>query len=216
VNFPSVSAEEFSRLRPFVDLGERLGAFLAQLNDGRAQSLGVRYYGDLSEGRNDMIVNAVLVGLFKPILETGVTPVNARSVAKDRGIEIVESRSSRPRNYTSLISVKLNTGDGEKWVEGAVFERTVPRLVLLDGIGIEAPLEGTMIVIRNNDQPGVIGEIGSILGRHGVNIANFALGREGKNAVGVVIVDEPPSVPDAALRELLKVPGIREARIVRV
>ena len=216
VNFPSVSAEEFSRLRPFVDLGERLGAFLAQLNDGRAQSLGVRYYGDLSEGRNDMIVNAVLVGLFKPILETGVTPVNARSVAKDRGIEIVESRSSRPRNYTSLISVKLHTGDGEKWVEGAVFERTVPRLVLLDGIGIEAPLEGTMIVIRNNDQPGVIGEIGSILGRHGVNIANFALGREGKNAVGVVIVDEPPPVPDAALRELLKVPGIREARIVRV
>ena len=216
VNFPSVSAEEFSRLRPFVDLGERLGAFLAQLNDGRAQSLGVRYYGDLSDGRNDMIVNAVLVGLFKPILETGVTPVNARSVAKDRGIEIVESRSSRPRNYTSLISVKLHTSDGEKWVEGAVFERTVPRLVLLDGIGIEAPLEGTMIVIRNNDQPGVIGEIGTILGKHGVNIANFALGREGRNAVGVVIVDEPPPVPDAALNELLNVTGVREARIVRV
>ncbi len=216
VNFPSVSAEEFSRLRPFVDLGERLGAFLAQLNDGRAQSLGVRYYGDLSEGRNDMIVNAVLVGLFKPILETGVTPVNARSVAKDRGIEIVESRSSRPRNYTSLVSVKLHTSDGEKWVEGAVFERTVPRLVLIDGIGIEAPLAGTMIVIRNNDQPGVIGEIGTILGKHGVNIGNFALGREGKNAVGVVIVDEPPPVPDAALNELLNVKGVREARIVRV
>jgi D-3-phosphoglycerate dehydrogenase len=216
VNFPSVSAEEFSRLRPFVDLGERLGAFIAQLNDSRAHALGVRYYGDLSEGRNDMIVNAVLVGLFKPILETGVTPVNARSVAHDRGIEIVESRSSRPRNYTSLVSVKLHTSDGEKWVEGAVFEKTVPRLVLLDGIGIEAPLEGTMIVIRNNDQPGVIGEIGTILGQHGVNIANFALGREGKNAIGVVIVDEPPPVPAAALNELLKVKGVREARIVRV
>ncbi|MBM3820139.1 MAG: ACT domain-containing protein, partial [Acidimicrobiia bacterium] len=216
VNFPSVSPEEFSRLRPFVDLGERLGMFIAQLNDGRATGLGVRYYGDLSEGRNDMIVNAVLVGLFKPILETGVTPVNARSVAADRGIEIIESRSSRPRDYTSLVSVKLHTSDGGKWVEGAVFEKTVPRLVLIDGIGIEAPLSGTMIVIRNDDQPGVIGEIGTILGRHNVNIANFALGREGKHAVGVVIVDEPPAVPDAALNELRQVKGVREARLVRI
>jgi len=216
VNFPSVSAEEFSRLRPFVDLGERLGAFIAQLNDGRANALGVRYYGDLADGKTEMIANAVLVGLFKPILETGVTPVNARAVAADRGIEIIESRSSRPRNYTSLISVKLHTSDGEKWVEGAVFERTSPRLVLVDGIGIEAPLGGTMIVIRNNDQPGVIGEIGTILGRHGVNIANFALGREGRNAIGVVIVDETSPIADAVLQDLRKVKAIREARIVRV
>jgi D-3-phosphoglycerate dehydrogenase / 2-oxoglutarate reductase len=216
VNFPSVSAEEFSRLRPYVELGEKLGAFLAQLNDSRAHTLGVRYYGELAEGRNDMIVSAVLVGLFKPILSSGVTMVNARSVAAERGLEIVESRSSRPRNYTSLISAKLHTSDGEKWVEGAVFERTSPRLVLVDGIGVEAPLEGTMIVIRNNDQPGVIGEVGTILGKHGVNIANFALGREGKNAVGVVIVDETAPISDAVLADLRKVKAIREARIVRV
>ncbi len=216
VNFPSVSAEEFSRIRPFVELGERLGAFLAQMNDSRAQALGVRYYGDLAEGRNDMIVNAVLVGLFTPILSSGVTLVNARSVAADRGIEVIESRSSRPRNYTSLLSIKLHTSDGERWVEGAVFERTSPRLVLVDGIAVEAPLEGTMIVIRNNDQPGVIGEIGTILGRHGVNIANFALGREGTSAIGVVIIDETSPIPDAVLADLRKVKAIREVRIVRV
>jgi D-3-phosphoglycerate dehydrogenase len=216
VNFPSVSAEEFSRLRPFVDLGERLGAFLAQLNDSRARMLGVRYYGELSEGRNDMIVNAVLAGLFKPILSSGVTMVNAPAVAAERGIEVVESRSSRARNYTSLISVKLHTNDGERWVEGAVFERTLPRLVLVDGIGVETPLAGTMIVIRNNDQPGVIGEIGTILGRHGVNIANFALGREGHNAIGVVRVDETSPIPDVVLEDLRKVKAIREVRLVRV
>jgi len=216
VNFPSVSAEEFSRLRPFVELGERLGAFLAQMNDSRASALGVRYYGDLADGRNDMIVNAVLVGLFKPILSSGVTLVNARSVAADRGIEIVESRSSRPRNYTSLLSIKLHTNDGERWVEGAVFERTSPRLVLVDGIAVEAPLEGTMFVIRNNDQPGVIGEIGTILGRHGLNIANFALGREGASAIGVVIVDETSPIPDAVLADLRTVKAIREVRVVRV
>jgi D-3-phosphoglycerate dehydrogenase len=216
VNFPSVSAEEFIRLRPFLELGQRLGLFLAQMNDSRAHALGVRYYGALAEGRNDMIVDAILVGLFKPILEDGVTPVNARQIASDRGIEIIESRSTRPRHYTNLVSVKLHTSEGDRWVEGAVFERTSPRLVLLDGIGIEAPLDGTMIVIRNNDEPGVIGEIGTILGRHGVNIANFALGREGKNAVGVVIVDEVAPIRTAVLDDLAKVAAIREARVVRV
>ena len=186
------------------------------MNDSRAQALGVRYYGELAEGRNDMIVNAVLVGLFKPILSSGVTLVNARSVAADRGMEIVESRSSRPRNYTNLLSVKLHTSAGERWVEGAVFERTSPRLVLVDGIAVEAPLEGTMIVVRNHDQPGVIGEIGTILGRHGVNIANFALGREGASAIGVVIVDETSPIPASVLDDLRKVKAIREARIVRV
>jgi D-3-phosphoglycerate dehydrogenase len=216
VNFPSVSAEEFGRLRPFVELGERLGSFLAQMNDGRAESLGIRYYGGLSEGRNDMIASSVLVGLFKPILSSGVTLVNARTVASDRGIEVVESRSSRPRNYTNLVSVKLQTSEGERWVEGAVFERTSPRLVLVDGIAVEAPLEGTMIVIRNNDQPGVIGDVGTALGRHGLNIATFALGRERANAIGVVIVDETSPIPGAVLDDLRRIKAIREARVVRV
>jgi D-3-phosphoglycerate dehydrogenase len=216
VNFPSVSPEEFSRLRPFIELGERLGAFLAQMNEARAHGLGVRYYGDLAEGRNDMIVNAVLVGLFKPILEAGVTLVNARNVAHDRGIEIVESRSSRQRNYTSLLSLKLHTSEGERWVEGAVFEKTSPRVVLVDGVAVEAPLEGTMIVISNNDQPGVIGDVGTILGRHGINIANFALGREAHRAIGVVNVDETAPIQDAVLSDIKRVKAIRDARIVRV
>ena len=127
-----------------------------------------------------MIVNAVLVGLFKPILSSGVTLVNARQVAAERGIEVVESRSTRPRNYTSLISVKLQTQPTASAGSRARSSSAAsPRLVLVDGVAVEAPLEGTMIVICNNDQPGVIGDVGTILGRHGVNIANFALGRDG-------------------------------------
>src|SRR6266850_5404037 len=124
VNFPSVSAEEFARLKPFLELGERLGHFVAQMNDGRVKALGIRYYGDLAAGRTEMIANAVLVGMFKPMLEVGVTPVNARNVAHERSIEIIESKSTRGRNYTSLLSVKLHNPEGERWVEGAVFERT--------------------------------------------------------------------------------------------
>jgi D-3-phosphoglycerate dehydrogenase len=216
VNFPSVSAEEFARLQPFLTLGERLGAMLVQMNDGRTDRLGVRYYGDLADRKNDLVANAVLVGLFKPILSSGVSPVNARSVAESRGLEVIESHSNRGRNYTSMLSVKLHTDRGESWVEGAVFDRSAPRLVLVDGVPVEAPLEGTMLVICNNDQPGVIGEVGTILGRHAVNIANFALGRQGTRAVGVVNIDESAPLPERVLDEIRRVPAIRSARVVRV
>jgi D-3-phosphoglycerate dehydrogenase len=216
VNVPTISAEEYHRLQPFVNLAERLGALLAQMNTTRAHALSVRYYGELADGRNDMVVNAVLVGLFKPILSAGITPVNARTVAAERGIEVIESRSTRPRNYTSLISVKLHTSGTELWVEGAVFERTAPRLVLVNGVAIDAPLEGTLIVISNRDLPGVIGDVGTILGRHGVNIANFALGRDGDRAVGVVNVDETSTIPDEVLEEIRRVKAVADARIVRV
>jgi D-3-phosphoglycerate dehydrogenase / 2-oxoglutarate reductase len=216
VNFPSLSPEEFKRLQPFALLGERLGTFIAQMNDDRIREVSLRYYGELAQSRTGVIVNGVLAGLFKPVLSTGVTVVNARSVAAEHGIDIVESRSTRARNYTSLISLKIRTAHGERWVEGAVFEKGSPRLVLVDGIAVEAPLEGTMIVVSNRDEPGVIGEIGTILGRHGVNIANFALGRNGGHAIGVVIVDETVPIPQAVLEELRRARAIQSARLVRV
>jgi D-3-phosphoglycerate dehydrogenase len=154
VNFPSVPAEEFKRLQPFVDLGERLGTFIAQMNEGRPEAVGIRYYGELAASRTDMIVNAVLVGLFRPMLSNGVTLVNAREVAAERHIDVVE--------------------------------------------------------------PGVIGKVGTILGKHDVNIATFALGREGDRAVGVVIVDETQPIQDSVLQELRGVDAVREVRLVRV
>jgi D-3-phosphoglycerate dehydrogenase len=145
--------------------------------------------------------------------------VNARAAARDRGIEIVETRSSRARHYTSLVSLKLHTSEGERWVEGTVFEPASPRLVSVSGIPVEAPLHDTLLIIRNDDQPGVIGEVGTILGRHGVNIASFALGRDGSGAVGIVNVDEDPSHPaalDDAAQAIRKVAAVREAWIVRL
>jgi D-3-phosphoglycerate dehydrogenase len=218
VNFASVGADEFKRLHPFMLLAERLGRALAQLSSGRTESIGIRYYGGLAESSNELIASSVLVGFFRQILSAGVTLVNARRIASERGIDVVETRSARPRNFTNLLSVKLHTSEGERWVEGTVFEQSGPRLVLLDGIPVEAPLEGTLLVIRNQDTPGVIGEVGSVLGRHGVNIANFALGRDGHGAVGVVNVDERGASPvgDPILTSLKAVAAIRDARVVRV
>jgi D-3-phosphoglycerate dehydrogenase len=216
VNSPSVSPDEYARLRPFLALAERLGTFIAQMNDHRTKSVSVRYYGELAQGRTDLLLNAVLVGLFKPILSSTVTLVNARSLAAERGIEVIESRSTRARNYTNLISVKIETSENGRKVEGAVFEHTPPRLVLIDGIQVEAPLEGTMIVTCNHDQPGVIGEVGTVLGKHGINIATFALGRDGDRAIGIVIVDETVPIQEHVLEELRALRAVREVRLVRV
>jgi D-3-phosphoglycerate dehydrogenase len=148
-----------------------------------------------------------------------VSIVNARTVARSRGIDVVESRSARARHLTSLIGVKLNTSDGERWVEGTVFEPNIPRLVSVRGVSVEAPLTGTLLVIANDDQPGVIGEVGTILGRHGVNIASFALGRGESGAIGVVNVDAEKSAPEAleaAVEAIRRVPAVRDAWVIRL
>ena len=222
VNYPSVAPEDFKRLQPYLTLAERLGGLLAQLAGGRTNAIGMRYYGALAESGAEMLVGAALVGLLSHVLSSAVTLINARSVAEQRGLEIIESRSSRARNFTSLISVKLHTSDGELWAEGAVFEPDSPRLVRLDGVEVEVPLEGTLIVIRNNDQPGVIGEVGSILGRHGINIATFALGRGTAGAVGVVRVESTADaatdvkISGAVIDEIQQVPAVIAAGVVRL
>ncbi len=223
VNFPSLPPDDFARLRPHAELGERLGRLVAQLAEGRLHTIGVRYYGGLSEGNTDLIASSVVAGVLNRILSSQVTLVNARAEAARRGIEVVESRSSRSRNFTHLMSVKLLTDQGEVWAEGTVFEHGSPRLVLLDGIEIEVPLEGTLLVIRNQDRPGVIGEVGTILGRHGVNIGSFALGRDAGGAIGVVHVEPPPGATDAfdeaaarALTDVRALPALKQVNLVRV
>jgi D-3-phosphoglycerate dehydrogenase len=216
VNFPSMSAEEFRRLSPWVTLAERLGSLVAQMGEARVSGVGIRYYGELASGRSDLLASAVLVGLFRHMLSGGVTAVNAKAVAAERGIEVIESRSTRVRNFTSLVSVMLHTSAGERWVEGTIFEHGGPRLVLVDGVPVEAPLEGAQIIVKNNDQPGVIGAVGTVLGKHGINIANFALGRSAEGAIGVVSVDEADRVTQAVRNELAAIAAVRSVQVVEL
>ena len=219
VNFPSIHPDELQRLQPWIRLADRLGRLVAQLGTARVEALGVRYYGALVESRGvEVLAASAAAGVLRPILSSGVSIVNARAAAGQRGIDIVESRSSRARHFTSLLSIKLQTDVEDRWVEGTVFEPASLRLVSLQGIPVEAPLGGTMLIIQNDDQPGVIGEVGTILGRHHVNIANFALGRSEKYAVGVVNVDEEPasSPLDESVQEIRRVPAIRQAWVVRL
>ncbi len=205
-------------LQPFLTLAEQMGALGVQLAEGRTKGISVRLYGPLVGKNSGLIVSAAVTGLLRPLLSSSVTIVNARDVASERGIEIVESHSSRARNFANIISVKVHTNLGERWLEGTVFEPNRPRLTLLDGVEVEAPLEGTLLVLRNADRPGVIGQVGSILGRHSVNIASFALGRDNEGAVGVVRLDVTPEDEGLAkaLPEIRASDAVREARVARV
>ena len=219
VNFPSLHPDEMQRLQPWIRLADRLGALASQLGKARIDALGVRYYGALLESRGvDVIAASATAGVLRPILSGGVSIVNARAAARERGIDIIESRSSRARHFTSLLSLKLHTDAGERWVEGTVFEPDSLRLVAVQGIDVEAPLSGTLLIVSNDDQPGVIGDVGTILGRHRVNIANFALGRRGSGAIGIVNVDEEAgsAALNEAVEDIRRVPAIKEAWVVRL
>lgn len=220
VNFPSVHPEELQRLQPWLRLSEHLASIAVQMGAARIQTIALRYYGAVAEsGAAGILAASAAAGVLRPILTEGISIVNAATVARERGIEILETRSTRPRHFTSLVSLKLHTSDGERWVEGTVFEPNSPRLVSVRGVAVEAPLSGTMLIIANDDQPGVIGEVGTILGKLGVNIASFALGRSDAGAIGVVNVDEDTSAPGAlekAVDAIKRVPAVRDVWLVRL
>ena len=220
VNFPSLHPDELQRLQPWIRLADHLAAIVTQMGAARIEAIALRYYGALADNRAvGVLAASAAAGVLRPILAGGVSIVNARAAARERGIEIIESRSTRPRHFTSLVSIKLHTSQGDRWAEGTVFEPNSPRLVSVRGVNVEAPLAGTLLIICNQDQPGVIGEVGSILGSHGVNIANFALGRNETGAVGVVNVDEEATKPgalEAALGAIRRVSAVREAWLVRL
>ncbi len=216
VNFPSISLAEHRKIAPYLELGARLGGFLSQSLRGRMYEASICYYGELADMDTHLICPSILVGMLKPILTERITPVNALETAKERGIRVLESRSSDQRSYNNLISVRLRTDQAEKVVEGTVLHRNRLHLVSLSGIDVDAPLAGDMLILRNTDTPGVIGRVGTILGDSGLNIANFALGRsEGTHeAIGVVNVDS--EIPAQVLDALRALPQVLEAHVVRV
>ena len=218
VNFPSVRGDDAARLRPYMVLADRMGALISQLGSGRTHALGIRYYGPLLAAHGSLVASAATAGTLRPILSSSVTAVNARVVAAQRGIEIVESHSSRSRDFTDLLSLKLQTTDGEHWMEGTVFEPASPRLTSIDGVDIEVALEGTLLVIQNEDRPGVIGEVGTILGRHAINIASFSLGRGPGGAIGVINLETQGDAESLALalKELREVPTLRRVCVVEL
>ncbi|HKN22964.1 MAG TPA: NAD(P)-dependent oxidoreductase, partial [Terracidiphilus sp.] len=233
VNLPSLSHEEYVKLAPFIELASRLGAFLAQAGKSGIppqqtknglvggpglESIALIYGGALAEGKTELVRNAAIAGLLQG--SENVNRINAAAVAAERGIRVHEEKEESHRGgAATVLTVVLHTAQGESRASATVIHGEQPRLLAFDGIDVEAPLEGTLVVCRNLDVPGVIGRIGTILGQQGVNIANFALGRERAGAkpvkaLAVVQVDEP--VSEQVLEALKVIEALLEARLVKL
>jgi D-3-phosphoglycerate dehydrogenase len=223
VNVPSVSHDEYVEMQPYIVLAERLGAFLAQISDGSSQEISLRYSGHIADWKTELVRNAAIKGVLNQALDEKANLVNAAAIASARRIAVHEARKPKRSSggQGSVISMLLRTSAGEHLVKGAVLHQQAPRLLQVDGIDVEAPLERNLLYLRNRDVPGVIGRVGTILGKHKINIADFSLGRQvgngtgdGREAIAVVHVDG--RVPDSVLAELRRVPAIAQARALRL
>jgi D-3-phosphoglycerate dehydrogenase len=228
VNLPSLSHEEYVALAPYIDLAGRLGAFLAQAGGGKHggnsggrssfEAIDLAYGGTLAEAKTELVRNAAIAGLLEG--SENVNLINAATVAGERGIRIHEEKQESHRGgAATVLTIELHTSAGSSRASATVIHGEQPRLLEFDGIDIETPLEGNLLVCRNLDVPGVIGRIGTILAEQGVNIGNFALGRERSGpkpvkALSVVQVDAP--VSDKVLEALTTIEALLEARLVKL
>jgi D-3-phosphoglycerate dehydrogenase len=230
VNVPSVSDAEYAELQPFLALAERLGAFVAQAGEGAPEEVTLHYSGAIAGRKTQLLRNAALAGLLNSMVAEEANLVNAAQMAEARGMRVRESAKTKVSSgaAASVITLEVRASGGQHTVRGTVL-RATPRLLAVDGIDVEAPLERNLVYLRNRDVPGVIGRIGTVLGAARINIANFSLGRAeqaahasagphiaGTGAEAVCVVHVDSAVPDAVLEELRAIPAITIAKAIRL
>jgi D-3-phosphoglycerate dehydrogenase len=211
INFPSITAEEAPRLKPFIALAEKLGSFAGQLTETGVKKLTITYEGQVADLKIRALTAAAIAGFLRPML-SDVNVVSAPVVAKERGITIDEVTRAAEGDYESLVTVTVVTERQERSVSGTVFHDGKPRIVNIKGIKVDAEFAPTMIYVTNADKPGFIGRFASTLGSSGTNIATFALGRDepGGSAIALVAVDEEAS-PDA-LAAIAKMDDVHQVK----
>src|SRR5262245_49137892 len=216
LNFPQLEAGQVERYQHFVDLAGRMASFVGQISDGRIQSVALRYSGEVCDMNLSYLTSVIVQRLLARTLREGVNLINAGHVARLRGVKVQETRVEVPENYTNLITMEIRTDVETHRVSGTVFTDRMPRIVNVDGFSLEVIPRGNMIYFSNNDKPGVIGNIGTVLGQSDVNIAGMQLGRdeEGGRALALLLVDN--AVPGEVIQRLLKIENILTAKAVKV
>src|SRR5690606_15496557 len=214
LNFPSISAEEAPRLTPFVKLAEHLGSFAGQLTETAITTIRIEFEGDVAALNTRPMVAAALNGVLKPLLGD-VNMVSAPAQAKERGIIVETTTREQVGAYDNLIRLTVVTERQERSVAGTVYGSKAPRIVEIKGITLEAELTANMLYVTNEDKPGFIGRLGTLLGQMGINIANFNLGRveQGKDAIALVSVDD--QLTEEQLGQVAQIEGVKQAKRLR-
>jgi D-3-phosphoglycerate dehydrogenase len=216
VNIPSVPAELLPRLQPYITLAEKLGLLHSQLYEGGIERVTVEYKGEVAGVNVAPLTIAVLKGLLTPILEETINYVNAPVVARERGIEVKEVKSSDAGDFTSLVTIQVEAEKKTSRIAGTLYGRRDPRIVQLDNFHVEIVPEGHMLFILNYDRPGVIGQVGQILGEHQINIARMQCSREEKGGQALLIVGVDAPLPADVLRAVTASKNIISIKLVRL
>ena len=211
INFPSISAEEAPRLKPFIALAERLGSFAGQLTETGISKVQLTYEGAVAQMNTKALTSAALAGLLRPMLGD-VNVVSAPVVAKERGIVVEEVTREMPEDYESLITVTVTTERQTRHVSGTVFADGRPRIVNIKGIRMDAEFAPSMIYITNLDKPGFIGKFSSTLGEAGINIATFHVGRDAPGGNAVALIEIDGDLPEAVLAKVRALPQVQQAK----
>jgi len=211
LNMPSISAEDAPRLKPYMKLAEQLGGFAGQITDNAIKSVSIEYEGTVAEINTKPLTSMLLATLLKTQLDT-VNMVNAMSIADARGIKFAETKKGSSESWRSVITVKVETEARTRTVSGTLFTGKEPRIVDIEGVRIEAGLSEHMLFIRNDDKPGLVGQVGGILGDSGQNIANFHLGRtpEGDSAICLVSLDG--ELPEEVVEKIKEIQQVTMAK----
>lgn len=209
LNFPSIPAEMVGRLKPYVILAEKIGKLHGQLAKTSVEEISIEYSGELSRLPTDSLTVAILKGILEPILEdVSVNLVNAPVVAKERGIKVRESRVSESENYTSLVAVTLSSGKNKRIISGTIFGKIHPRIVQVDNYYLEAVPEGRILVIHNEDRPGVVGSLGTLLAKNHINISRLQLGLDPRTKKAMAFYNIEGEVKESLLEEMRKIAGM--------
>ena len=210
INFPSVTAEMLKILRPYIDLCEKLGSFRGQLLSDPLKELRIEYLGEASKLMTEPLTISILKGLLQHQTED-VNLVNAKLVAEERGIKVAETKTSKTEDYTSLIRVITITDTEETSISGVIFGNN-PKITMINDFRIEAVLSGGILMLENLDVPGVVGLLGTFLGKKGINIANFQLGRTKPGGTAISLINVDNVVSQDVLNELVKLPNVTSAK----
>ncbi len=216
LNFPQLEAGQLERYQHFVDLATRLSTFVGQISEGRMQSISIRYSGEITDMNLDYLTSTIVRRLLIPILGEGVNLINATRVAHQRGIKVEETRVPVPENFTNLVAIEVQTDNETRHVSGTVFTDKLPRIVSVDGYALEVVPRGHMIFLTNSDRPGVIGDIGTVLGQYKVNVAGMHLGREreGGQALALLLIDNP--IRDEVVEKVRSIENVLSAKAIRI
>ncbi len=215
INIPVQGPEEFQQLKPYIALSEKMGTLLVQLVRGRLKSLDIQYSGEISKNNVHPLTDSLLAGMLNRVLEEDVNIINARILAEERGIKINEIISSITEDYTNLIFAKVDSGDGERSVSGTVFKNNEPVIETINGYRVDMNPTGCVLILFGRDKPGLIGEIGKILGDQNINIGHMTFGRKGSGGGAIITLNIDAVVPQEAILSIESLDCITAAYMLK-